>query len=231
VRESAEQMEAAAVEWAASATPQTASSGTVRLATTESLAEAFVLPALSRLRAKHPSLNVTVSTAWTRVDLRRGEAHLAVRLAKPTDPRLAFRRLGDFHIRLYASRAYLAGRGKPETLEGHALIAYEEAVERDGKNPGLHPFNGLAFAPEQVALSSNSHGVLVQGALRGLGIVQMPSYVGDAHRDLRAVLSNADRPYSVWLVVPQSNRRLSSVRAVIDAVVKAFQSPAPWGRR
>jgi DNA-binding transcriptional LysR family regulator len=160
-----------------------------------------------------------VTTGFARVDLRKGEADLAVRLGRPTDPRLACRRLGDFALRLYASRDYVATHGMPATLDGRPLLAYEEAVRTGGR----HPFANLPMERGELALLSNSHHVLVAGASSGLGIVQLPSFVGDEHPDLVRVLADAEEPYSVWLVVPQANRRIAAVRAVSEAIAEAFR--------
>jgi DNA-binding transcriptional LysR family regulator len=219
VLEAAERMEEAALEvTSGAAVEDTSSSGTVRVATTESLAEVFVIPAFRELRARHPRVRVVLTTGWGRVDLRKGEADLAVRLVRPTDPRLACRKLADFSLRLYASRAYVAEHGAPTGLDGHALIAYEDAVLTTAR----HPFAHLPMDRGDLALMSNSHRVLLVAAASGLGIVQMPSYVGDAHPDLVRVRADVEEPYAVWLVVPQANHRIAAVRAVSDAIADTF---------
>ena len=216
----AERMEEAALELTSGAAGEDpSSSGTVRVATTESLAEAFVIPAIQELRSRHPRVHVVVATSWSRVDLRKGEADLAVRLVRPTDPRLACRKLADFSLRLYASRAYVAEHGMPTTLDGQALIAYEDAVLSTAR----HPFANLPMDGGELALLSNSHRVLLAGASSGIGIVQMPSYVGDAYPDLVRVFGDVEEPYAVWLVVPQANRRIAAVRAVSEAIAQTFR--------
>jgi DNA-binding transcriptional LysR family regulator len=207
VLDAAERMEEAARDLRAGANVDKPT--TVRVATTESLAESFIVPALRGLREKR-----------IRVDLRKDEADLAVRLVRPSDPRLACRKLGNFALRLYASREYVAENGKPTTLAGHSLLAYEEAVRIEGR----HPFADLAYEDAVLTLLSNDHHVLLRGATAGLGIVQLPSYVGDKHPDLVRVIPDAEIPYGVWLVVPQANRRLAAIRAVTDAIASAFKS-------
>ena len=216
ILDAAERMEEAArdLRAGASADEQTV----VRVATTESLAESFIVPALRSLRGK--GVRVVLHTGWLRVDLRKGEADLAVRLVRPSDPRLACRKLGSFALRLYASHEYVAERGKPTSLAGHSLLAYEEAVRLEGR----HPFADLAYDDAELALLSNDHHVLLKGGTAGLGIVQLPSYVGDHHPDLVRVMPDAEIPYGVWLVVPQANRRLAAIRAVTDAIAGAFKS-------
>jgi DNA-binding transcriptional LysR family regulator len=219
VLDAAERMEEAARDLRAGANVDKPT--TVRVATTESLAESFIVPALRGLREKR--ISVVLHTSWMRVDLRKDEADLAVRLVRPSDPRLACRKLGTFALRLYASREYVAENGKPTTLAGHSLLAYEEAVRIEG----CHPFADLAYEDAVLTLLSNDHHVLLRGATAGLGIVQLPSYVGDEHPDLVRVIPDAEIPYGVWLVVPQANRRLAAIRAVTDAIASAFKSSQP----
>jgi len=217
VLDAAERMEEAARELRSRAAG--GEIATVRVATTESLGGAFVVPAVRSLRASHPHIQVTVTTGWAQVDLRKGEADLAVRLVRPTDPRLACRKLADFHLRLYASRAYLSGRAAPTTLAGESLIAYEEALPAGTR----HPFARLPMEGGTLVLLSNSQHVLLAAGAAGVGIVQLPSFVGDAHPDLVRVFPEVEDPYSVWLVVPQANRRIASVRAVSEAIAAEFR--------
>ena len=220
VLEAAERMEEAALELRSRAAgEESAGPAVVRVATTESLAEAFVVPAVQALRASKPRIQVTITTGWAQVDLRKGEAELAVRLVRPTDPRLACRKLADFRLRLYASRGYLSGRGAPSTLAGESLIAYEDAVPPTSR----HPFARLSMEGGTLAVLSNSHHVLVAAAAAAIGIVQLPSFVGDGHPDLVRVFPEVEDPYSAWLVLPQANRRIAAVRAVSEAIAAAFR--------
>lgn len=223
VLEAAERMNEAAQEIEARAPEAGApAAGTVRVATTDSLATAFVVPAVRRLRDRHPQVAVTITTGFALADLRKGEADIAVRLVRPTDPRLAARKLADFALQLYVSRDYVSQRGTPRTLDGHTLLAYEDAT-RTGTR---YPFGER----RDVAVMSNNHFVLLAAAAAGLGIVQLPSYVGDAHAGLVHVLPERDDPYSVWLVVPQAKRRVGAVRAVSEALADAFRAPDRGGR-
>jgi DNA-binding transcriptional LysR family regulator len=219
VLEAASRMEEAALELTSEAADEgDVTGGTVRVATTDSLAETFLVPAARELRLRHPKVNVIISSGFARVDLRKGDADLAVRFVRPTDPRLACRKLADFSLRLYASREYVAQRGMPASLDGQALIAYEDAV-RSGTR---HPFAGLPMEGGELALLSNSFRVLLGAALSGLGIIQLPSYVGDELPELVRVFADREERYAVWLVVTQANRRVALIRAVSDAIAAVF---------
>jgi DNA-binding transcriptional LysR family regulator len=153
---------------------------------------------------------VTITTGWAQVDLRKGEADLAVRLVRPNDPRLACRKVADFRLRLYASRGYLAGRPAPTSL------AYEDALPLGTR----HPFAGLSMEGGELV---HSHHVLLAGAVAGLGIVQLPSFVGDPEPELERVFPDVEERYSVWLVLPQANRRIAVVRALTEAIAAEFR--------
>jgi DNA-binding transcriptional LysR family regulator len=61
------------------------------------------------------------------VDLKHGEADLAVRVGPVTDEDLVMRKLGDAGWSLYGSRHYLARRpapADPNDLSGHEVIGY-----------------------------------------------------------------------------------------------------------
>jgi DNA-binding transcriptional LysR family regulator len=151
------------------------------------------------------------------VDLLRGEADLAIRLVRPSDPRLACRKLAEPSFRLYATRSYVKQHGMPESLQGHAVITYDEAMRTGGR-----PFQRLETEGLDVVFQANSARILVAAAVAGIGIVQLPNYVGDAAPGLVPVLPALDKAYGVWLVIPQAKRRVAAVRAVSDAIRDAF---------
>lgn len=216
----AQRMEEAASELTAEAAGDDAAlSGTVRIATTESLAEYFVIPAIREVQLKNPQLTAIINTSWTRVDIRSGEADIAVRLVRPNDPRLAARRLSDQFLRLYAAKDYLTRRGTPKSLAGHSVIAYEESMRDAGS-----AFLQLPTEGTHVALQTNGGRTLVAAGIAGLGIVQLPAYLGDAVPELVPVLPDLAKPYKVWLVVPQAKRRVKTIRVVSEAIAAAFKA-------
>ena len=223
--EAAEAMASAASEFdAQSLADDDRMSGTVQVATSETLAERFVVPAAADVHAAHPAINVVVRTGWTPVNLSRREADIAVRLVKPTDPRLAARRVGNFAMRLYASPEYVGLRGAPRnSLSGHDLIAYEEAVRESSRDGARPPFAGAPVDGARMAFQGNSAAVLVRAAEQGLGVVELPSYVGDERDTLQRVLPGFETPYAVWMVVHRDARQGARVRAVCDAVVARFR--------
>lgn len=108
--------------------------GNVRIATTDTLAEAFVMPALQDLRQRYPAITITLLTALNIADISYHGADLAIRGARSDDDELIIKRLATIEMGLYASRRYLAQRGMPvkgEQLRGHDLLMFpRELVPR-----------------------------------------------------------------------------------------------------
>ena len=88
--------------------------GTVRVSVPPGLAEAFLTPALVRLRAEHPRIQIEVDTSVRFVDLTRREADLAVRTLRPTAGDLVSVKLGErrWTPMVAAHRARKLGRVK-----------------------------------------------------------------------------------------------------------------------
>lgn len=101
--------------------------GEVRIATTDTLAQAFVLPALTLLRERHPGIRLSLQTAVSVSDIAYREADLAIRGLRPDNDELVIKRLTTIEMGLYASRDYLARHGTPKSghaLSQHALLLF-----------------------------------------------------------------------------------------------------------
>jgi DNA-binding transcriptional LysR family regulator len=84
--------------------------GTVRLSVPPGLAEAFVGPALVRLRGHHPGLRIELDASLAFVDLTRREADLALRTRRPASGDLVSLKLGERRWTPMQAAAAAAGR-------------------------------------------------------------------------------------------------------------------------
>ena len=76
----------------------------------------------------HPAIAIELALSNLNQDLARGEADLAVRMARPTQGGLVARRIGRTPIGLYAHRDYLARCGTPQSLAelaDHCVIGFD----------------------------------------------------------------------------------------------------------
>lgn len=196
-------------------------SGTVRVTTSDTMAQAFVIDAMRRLHDTHPDIRIHLSTSTEIINLTRREADLAVRTLKPTSPDLISRRLAKRGMGLYASPAYLDARGVPKpgtALAGHDIIVYQANVApRHQEKLCLEPISGA-----RVAIEVNSGLMMLQAARLGLGIAELPCHMADADPGLVRIWPERIDHYHVWLVMHSDLNRSARVRAAADAIIACF---------
>lgn len=200
-------------------------SGVLRIDLPIVLGRRFVLPLLGELLRRHPGLAVDVRLQDAYVDLVKEGIDAAVRIGELRDSTLVSRRIGSQSLVLVASPAYLAAHGTPrrlDQLDRHAALVFRmPSSGRDrpwqfrqkGRALDLHPSSRLRI--------SEGEG-LVQAALLGLGLAQVPDYFvrGElACGELVEVLPNLrPAPMPVSVVYPGSRLLPQRVRVLIDAL-------------
>lgn len=196
--------------------------GSVRITASEVYAAHLLPPILRRLRAAAPGLMIEI-VATTRVtDLRRREADVAIRNARPRDPELFARKVADDTATFYATPEYLDSIGRPETLGGLAradFIGFEDVETMLGNLADL----GLDLTARNFPIVSESHVAQWGAALAGGGIVIVPTHVGDAEPRVERAMSDAPLiTYPVWLVAHSELRTSRKVRLVFDLLAEAL---------
>jgi len=221
---SAKKMEQSAHELARQAQGvDTRLEGEVRVTTTDTLALAFLIPAIERLHAEHPDVRVLLNTSTQMVNLARREADIAVRTIKPENPDLAARLLARWTVGLYASRAYLKRHGEPVVgtgFAGHDLVIYQPRIS----GSRLPTLVGEPTHAGRLVSAVNSSLMLRATIQAGIAIGEVP--VPLAERDgLIRIWPKRERaqPYEVWLVTHQDLRHTARVRAMIEAIVAGFE--------
>lgn len=224
VLRSAEKMEKSANDLVRQAQgTDTRLAGEVKVTTTDTLALGFVIPAIARLHAEHPDVQVNLNTSTQMLNLARREADIAIRNQKPENPDLVARRLARWPVGLYASREYLAQRGEPndnDAFAGHDLVMFQSHATANLPSTLV----GLPIDAGRLAAAVNSSLMLRALIRMGKAIGEVP--VPMAERDgLVRVLPDRERAkrYEVWLVTHQDLRHTARVRAMIDKIAEAFK--------
>jgi DNA-binding transcriptional LysR family regulator len=192
--------------------------------TASEVVSAFLLPpVLSKLRARHPGLELDVVASTAVRDLRRREADVAIRSGKPTDPELVAKRLRDTPARLYATRRYLASIGSPKApadLARADFIGFSD--DGDRFLVGMQAL-GFPMTKANLRLHTGNHLVLWELVKQGLGIGVIIDEVGDAEpRVLRVLPDHPPIPVPMWVVAHREVRTSRRIRLVFDAIVAAL---------
>lgn len=200
--------------------------GPIRITASEIGAVLVLTRLLPALRAAAPGVTVELAADNATADLRRREADIAVRNARPSDPALIARKLGDGTARLYAATNYLDRVGAPETPEDLARLDF---VGFDDNRPfvdGLRA-HGLPVPPERFVVSCTSHLGVWELVKLGMGVGAMAAEVGDAEPTVRSAAPwHPPFIYPIWLVAHGDLITSRRVRFVFDFLAEALSQKA-----
>ena len=189
--------------------------GVVRIACTPSLASLVLFPFLDDLLTPHPGLAVEVLAGPGLADLEGFEADVAVRTCRPeAGENLVVRRLRQTHLGVFASRSYVARRGRDLERGEHHWTGLA------GRMPD-HPLEQLRLrlAPaSEVRLRAQDYRTLADALRAGLGVGFLPVTFGrllPSLVQLPVPLPEVPGP-SLWLVGHRATRHTPAVSAVWD---------------
>ena len=195
--------------------------GSVRLTAPHWLAARVLIPALPKLAAKYPELDVQLVGTNQILNLAQREADIAIRNVRPSHKSLIVRKLVKLGGCVYASKLYLERRGQPrspESLEGHDVLVYETL----GGMPG---FEWLRDRPHggRIAFRANDPEALVGAATAGLGLCAVPCLLGDPETALARVTSLGFSSCDLFLVTHTEIRATPRIKAAIDFVAELMR--------
>ena len=214
--------------------------GLLRLALPDAFARLHIMPHMPDFLARYPDLRLDLSLSDVRVDVVSIGADAAIRIGPMVDSALIARKLAPHRRIACASPDYLAkspALRRPEDLLQHDCLIYS-----------LQPSHNWFFvdASERVTpvpvrgrLRADDSEPLRAGALSGLGIVLLPSWlIGD---DLRAgtlvrVLPEwqamiATQPSGIFGLYPPHRAVPQKVRAFLDFLQQRFGRTPYWEKR
>ena len=223
IADAARQMKAGADALTRSLAGQSdATTGTVRITSSQVVA-AWLLPAvLTALRKAEPGIEVELLASNEISNLLQREADIAVRMVRPQQGSLISRKLADIALTAAAHASYLARAGiprKPEDLLQHSLIGY------DRDDTILRGFARLGFTipREKFALRTDDHVAYGQLVAAGAGIGFVAAY-NIRHwpgvQSLPPILQIP--PLPCWLTVHREIRANKLVRRVYDFLAEAI---------
>ena len=202
--------------------------GTLRLASSQEICEALVLPHLADLQARYPALRVELLADDRVADLVTEGIDVALRTTVGHSDLVVARALGRFERRLYAAPEYLGLHGtpaEPSELQQHHTVTHTAqgpAVTWAFRNAQGKPLEVTVRSRLAASSSALVHHALVSGA--GIGMLSSPLAAADvAQGRLVEVLAPfASRTVHTLYAVSSPGRRNSArVKAVIDFLVKA----------
>jgi DNA-binding transcriptional LysR family regulator len=194
-------------------TPQ----GKIKITAPITYGEQQILPLINNFMMQYTDIEVTAFLSNQQVDLVDEGFDLAIRLGKLSDSSMMANKLAERTNYVCASPTYLEKYGIPHSLselDKHSCLLgtrdYWHFIDT-GKERNLRVTGRLRY---------NSGFGLVDAALKGLGIVQLPDYYIKEHiknGDLITLLDNYKVPdEGIWAIYPHNRHLSPKIRLLVD---------------
>lgn len=206
------------------ASVQTSPKGKIKLTAPVMYGESFIMPIVHSFMHDHPEVEVIATLSNEQENLLEGGFDLAIRLGHLKDSSLKARRLSSRRFIMCASPAFLARFGEPHTLgelNNHQCLIGNSSYWRVNEN------NRDKHIKVAGRLHCNSGWALVDGAIKGLGIVQLPDYYieNEIKSGQLVPILTAYQPQQegVWGLYPPRQFVATNVRVLLDYLVTGLK--------
>lgn len=197
-------------------------SGPVALTCCDAFVAALVINALTEVCTQYPAIELGITTDSRAFDLSKREADIAVRiLARNAQPpeHLIGARVVPVYVANYVARAHRAQRDPEQAGSTPRWVAFDDRKQQDA----MIAASSYPHVPAWGAFDSLES--LIDAARAGLGVVMLPTYVGDQQADLcRLAHPDLRHVADIWLLSHpdlRDNARIRTVRVQTRAALKA----------
>jgi DNA-binding transcriptional LysR family regulator len=215
--------------------------GPLRITTTVAFGSAWLTARLNKFLALYPDISVSlVLVDSEELDLSLGQAEVAIRFARQTQPSLIQRPLMSIRYHVFASKDYLTTHGTPQTpadLDDHALIVYGDDVPAPvAEINWLLDAGAEGGARREPALRVNNVYGIYRAIRSGVGIGALPYYMSNEAPDLVEILPGLKGPsFEAYFVYPEELRHSKRIAVVRDFLLGEIaqdtgRDDAPRGR-
>ncbi|WP_201614791.1 LysR family transcriptional regulator [Psychrobacter sp. JCM 18902] len=199
--------------------------GRIKLTAPVTYGEQQLLPLVNDFMVQYRDIEVTAFLSNQKIDLIDGGYDLAIRIGKLSDSTMMAKKLSRRTNFVCAAPAYLKKYGTPHTLSDlhkhNCLLGtrdYWHFIESDkDTNNDVDKETNLRVSG---SVQYNSGHSLVDAALKGLGIVQLPDYYVQKYLvsgELVSVLDNYREPEeSIWAIYPHNRHLSPKIRLLVD---------------
>ena len=191
--------------------------GVLKVTAPVTYGEMNLAPLLHQFLEKYPQVNLDLILTNQKLDLIEQGVDVAIRLGRLQDSSLIAKRLSSRQLYVCATPDYLSRYGVPHTLS-----------ELNRHQCLVGTYDHWRFKVEGQArtlkvtgrIACNSGFVLLDAALKGMGLTQLPDYYVMEHLEngrLVEVLSNLkDDREGVWALYPENRLLSPKVRLMLD---------------
>ena len=196
---------------------QTSPRGLLKITAPVTYGEMTIAPLINDFAALYPELEVKLNLTNQKLDLVDEGYDLAIRLGHLEDSSMMAKKLSSRTQYVCASPSYLATYGLPHSLseldQHNCLIGTMDywRFQENGKTRNVRV---------KGSLSCNSGHALVDAAIKGIGIVQLPDYYVlpfiEAGELTPLLEQNRQPEEGIWALYPQNRHLSPKVRMLLE---------------
>jgi DNA-binding transcriptional LysR family regulator len=197
--------------------------GLLKITAATTFGDRYIAPLVNDFQLLYPQLKVQMYFSNRQVELIEEGFDLAIRMGVMRESTLIAKRLCDRREYIVGSPTYLARVSAPQTLTD---------LERHNCLVGTRGYWLLSDGGQRKDLQvrgnwqANSGPALLDAALKGLGLAQLPDYYVDEFladgRLLKVLDDYRFNDAGVWVVYPQQRHLAPKVRLFIDFLAERF---------
>ena len=206
-------------------------SGHLRVTTTFGMGSGWLVERMPEFLSLYPDIQLQLLLDDEELDLTMRHADCAVRLRQPQQPDLIQKRLFTVHMHVYASTAYIAQHGRPETLEDldkHRIISFGEPVPAYLAGLNWLEIAGRNGESSRVpTLQINNIISVKRAVMRNIGIAVLPDYIVNNDDQLVRLFPDlTDIPsFDTFFCYPEALRSSAKLNAFRDFI---FSKARNW---
>lgn len=210
---------------------QTNPTGLLKITAATTFGERYIAPLVNEFHTLYPQLKISMHLTNRQLELIEEGYDIAIRMGVLKESTLIARRLCHRREFVVGSPDYFARYPQPRTLaelEQHNCLI-------GSRDHWLFLDKG---ARKDLVVTGNWHAnsgpALVDAALRGIGLAQLPDYYVTEYLASGQLVSVLDEyqftDTGVWVLYPQQRYLAAKVRLFIDFLVEKFAAGVPWER-
>lgn len=189
--------------------------------------EQKIAPLLHDFLLQHPQLELEFVLTNQKLDLIEQGVDVAVRLGQLGDSSFIARRLSNRNLYVCATPHYLAQYGTPHTLSEltqHSCLVgtHDHWRFKENQQSRAIRVRGRVHCASGV--------VLLDAALKDMGLVQLPDYYVEAHLAsghlVEVLPAYRDEREGVWALYPQNRHLSPKVRLLVDYLAQHLSAPS-----
>lgn len=199
-------------------------SGTLRVTAPTIFSHRYLLDLCAQFQAIHPNIRFDLDIGYTREDLATSNFDLAIRATNTPPETMVAKKIMTYHHICCASPSYLAQAGTPihpEDLRSHSCLSDPHLTNWRFSDES----NQYEIATDGDLLMSDN-ALLRDAAVRGKGIIKLPSYLVQPQIDsgeLVAILTQYHTMTNgIYLIYPPQLRDSKKLTMFVDFVAQQF---------